>query len=138
MKKIQIESDRLCFGPMPRPNTEMEQRLTINEKGQVWLTRYRFGNREDECEFAAKEYFRITKEDAEEIFRLAEEVLTVRDDMSITDVGEWMIIITDSNNHTRSNAGPLVRIDSEPINQFCQKIRKTVNLKGLFLLDGRR
>ena len=138
MKKIQIESDRLCFGQMPRPNTELEQRLTINEKGQVWLTRYRFENREDEYEFAAKEYFRITKEDAEEIFRLAEEVLNVRDDMSITDVGEWMIIITDSNNKTRSNAGPLVRIDSEPINQFCQKIRKAVKLKGLFLLDGRR
>ena len=60
----------------------------------------------------------------------------VGDDLFVTDTGEWEMIVTDSDSFTTRKAGPLIRTNSEPQQKFCNIIRKTLNRKGLFLLDG--
>ena len=136
MKKVQIISNSICYGPAPRPNSEIEQRLTINDRGQVWFSRYRYGNGEERYPLIGKEYMRIAKEDAEEILNLASEMTMLGDDLFVTDTGEWEMIVTDSDSFTTRKAGPLIRTNSEPQQKFCNIIRKTLNRKGLFLLDG--
>ena len=136
MKKVQIVSNNMCYGPAPRSNTEIEQHLTINEKGQVWFSRYRYGNGEERYPLIGKEYMRISKEDAEEILNLAAEMTTIGDDLFVTDTGEWEMIVTDSENLTTRKAGALIHTNSEQQQIFCAKIRKAINRKGLFLLDG--
>lgn len=136
MKKVQIISNNLCYGPAPRPNTEIEQHLTINEKGQVWFSRYRYGNGEERYPLINKECLHIAKEDAEEILRLADEVSKIEDDLFATDVGYWELTVTDSDNGVAKKAGSLIRTDLEAIQKFCDKIRKALDRRGLFLLDA--
>lgn len=138
MKKVQIISNNMCYGPAPRPNTEIEQHLTINDKGQVWFSRYRYGNGEERYPLINKEHLRITEVDAEEILRLADEVSKIEDDLFATDVGYWELTVTDSDNGVAKKAGSLIRTDLEAIQTFCDKIRKALDRRGLFLLDGSR
>ena len=37
LKKIRIVSNNICYGPMPDPDDEVEQHLTINDEGRVWF-----------------------------------------------------------------------------------------------------
>ena len=136
MKKVQIISNNLCYGPAPRPNTEIEQHLTINEKGQVWFSRYRYGNGEERYPLINKEHLRITEVDAEEILRLADEVTKIEDDLFVTDVGYWELTNTDADNRIAKKMGSLIRSDLKAIQKFCDKIRKALDRRGLFLLDA--
>ena len=136
MKKVQIISNNLCYGPAPRPNTEIEQHLTITDQGQVWFSRYRYGNGEERYPLINKEHLRIPEVDAKEILKLADEVTKIEDDLFATDVGDWELTVTDTENKTSRKAGSLIDTDLEPIKKFCAKIRKAMNRKGLFLLDG--
>jgi hypothetical protein len=136
MKKVQIISNNMCYGPAPRSNTEIEQHLTINEKGQIWFSRYRYGNGETRYPLISKECLHIAKEDAEEILRLADEVTKIEDDLFVTDVGYWELTITDADNRIAKKMGSLIRQDSEIIQKLCDRIRSALNCTGLFLLDG--
>ena len=44
LKKVRIVSNNICNGPMPEPDEEVEQHLTIDDEGNVWLSGYHFGN----------------------------------------------------------------------------------------------
>ena len=136
MKKLQIISNNMCYGPAPRSNTEIEQHLTINEKGQVWFSRYRYGNGEERYPLISKECLRIAKEDAEVILKLADEVTKIEDNLFVTDVGYWELTITDDGNRIAKKTGSLIRQDSEIIQKLCDRIRSALNRTGLFLLDG--
>ena len=136
MKKVQIITNNMCYGPMPHPDTEIEQHLTITGKGQVWFSRYRYGNGEERYPLIAKEYLRIAKEDAEEILKLADEVTKIEEDMFATDVGTWELTVTDSDNKIARKAGSLIDIDLEPVKKFCDRTRNALNRKELFLPDG--
>ena len=46
LKKICIISNNICYGPIPVPSDEVEQRITINEQGRVWFSGYNFGHTE--------------------------------------------------------------------------------------------
>ena len=40
IKKIKLISNNICYGPAPKPDEELEQRLTTADTGAVWLTHY--------------------------------------------------------------------------------------------------
>lgn len=48
-KSIQIKSNKIGFGPLPQPEDEVEQHLTITATGGVWLSRYSFGRGVNGC-----------------------------------------------------------------------------------------
>ena len=33
----------ICYGPEPKSNEEVEQRLILNKQGRVWFNSYNFG-----------------------------------------------------------------------------------------------
>lgn len=47
LKKVRIVSNHICYGPMPEPDEEVEQHLTINNEGRVWFSGYNFGTAAD-------------------------------------------------------------------------------------------
>lgn len=44
LKKVRIVSNNICYGPMPEPDEEIEQHLTINDEGRVWFSGYKIEN----------------------------------------------------------------------------------------------
>ena len=43
IKKISLISNSLCFSSEPLLDEEIEQRLTINNKGRIWFSGYNYG-----------------------------------------------------------------------------------------------
>ena len=82
------------------------------------------------------EHLRIPEVDAKEILKLADEVTKIEDDLFVTDVGYWELTITDADNRIAKKMGSLIRSDLEAIQKFCDKIRKALDRRGLFLLDA--
>ena len=136
IKKIQIISNAISFGPMPEPDTEVEQHLTFNEKGKVWLSRYRFGDGFGKYQLMKKEILQITKEAADEIMKAADDVLNTQDDLFATDVGVWELIATDFSGKEIHKSGSMIYGDCEAINRLCRMIRSALERNDLFLLDG--
>lgn len=135
-KKMKLVSNDICYGPMPEPDTEVEQHLTINAKGQVWLSRFRFGEGNGKWPLINKEYFRIPESDAEEILRLSEAIINNPDGLLAMDVGTWILIATDENGKKIEKTGSLIFQDNEITNSFCKTIRSAIGKQDLFLLDG--
>lgn len=59
LKKIRIVSNNICYGPMPDPDDEVEQHLTINDEGRVWFSGYNFGHSGERYEKARSKIFKI-------------------------------------------------------------------------------
>ena len=136
IKKIQIISNAISFGPMPEPDTEVEQRLTINEKGQVWFSRYQFGDGIGKYELINKEILHISRETAEEIMKTADDVLNANIDLYATDVGVWELTATDACGQKQNKSGSMIYGECEAIDCLCRLIREALRKNDLFLMDG--
>ena len=44
VKKITLISNNICYGPSPKADEEVEQRLTILKNGRVWFSGYNYGS----------------------------------------------------------------------------------------------
>lgn len=42
LQKIRLIANNMGYGPLPAPDEEVEQRLTMTREGKVWLSRYSF------------------------------------------------------------------------------------------------
>ncbi len=136
IKKLQLISNSISYGPMPRPDKEVEQHLTINDRGQVWFSRYRFGDDMERHPLIRKEYSRIPDEDAKEILKLSEAVINAKRVTDETDTGYWELTVTDANGEIRRKDGSLIYSDSKAIQDLCRRIRTSLKDWDLFLLDG--
>ena len=136
IRKIQIISNVIGYGPMPEADTEIEQHLTINDKGQVWFSRYQFGDGFGKYQLMKKEIHHIAKEAAEEIMKTADDVLNAQDDLFATDVGVWELTATDYSGTETHKSGSMIYGNCEAINRLCRMIRSALKRNDLFLLDG--
>ena len=136
IRKIQISSNVIGYGPMPESDTEVEQHLTINDKGQVWLSRYQFGDGFGKYQLMKKEIMQIAKEAAKEIMKAADDVLNAQDDLFATDVGVWELTATDYSGKETHKSGSMIYGDCVAINRLCRIIRCVLERNDLFLLDG--
>jgi hypothetical protein len=108
MRKINIISNGICYGPAPEPNDEVEQSLTIAENGRVWFTGYNFGDEFGEYRIGRRIYSKIEP-------KLATEILDVVDEynhsdhifMFATDIGSWEMIVTDGESKEEKYSGSL-------------------------------
>lgn len=94
LQKLRLISGGLCYGPMPEPEDEIEQHLTVCRDGRVWFSGYDYGygfpyvrNR--------KAQFKIEKEKAEIICDAFQRYFsTMRVICFVTDVGTWELKLT--------------------------------------------
>ena len=136
IRKIQLSSDNVCYGPMPEPEREVEQRLTILSDGRVWLSRYCFGDGWPH-KLISKETKRFAKEKAAEILSVVESVFT--EDFFpdiVTDNGSWDLKITFDNGTVLPFSGSLFRGGRIEESGISGMIRRALDDPTVFAFDG--
>lgn len=139
LQKIQIRSNNISYGPPPLPEDEVEQRLTINAKGQVWFSGYCYGNGfgSENYVLSRKMRVRISQENAKELLRLISLFLNSNlEDMLVTDIGTWDMSVTDYDKNKYTLIGSLCGGVIADGVDLSKAIRSVIPIKGLFAFDG--
>lgn len=132
LAKVQIVSDSTHYGPY-EPG-EYAQRLTLNNKGQVYLTRYYRGEEWDK-NYSKREIFKIPSPD--QIFFLLEYVFSKKHEYEwATDVGSWDLTLTNNAGEKFFFSGSLMADHGSIYCWASEIIRKELNLFSLYLFDG--
>ena len=137
LKRIQLISNNMCYGPCPEPEDEIEQRLTITEDGHIWLSRYCYGKKETSLTLMGKEAFSIPSEDAEYIMEKVTEYFKSDFDIPfVTDVGSWELTLTNAEGMKYKVSGPLCQdlyVAEEGLSDI---IRSRLGRNDLFVFDA--
>lgn len=137
LKKIQLTSNNISFGPSPKPDDEVEQHLTINSGGRVWLSRYRFGSEEGKRELIEKKNFRLTPESAEKIMKMVSGYFSSEYDIEfITNVGSWNLTLTNTEGSVYKITGPMFLDLLTEEGGLSDIIRHELEQPDLFVFDG--
>lgn len=124
---IRIVSNCISYGPQPEPMDIVEQRLSINSKGRVWLTQYAYGSGFPyHC--VKREQFAIPKAATNELFGIVKAyTLSLSEIEMVTDCGDWELSMDGE-----VFKGSLMN-DYEDISTC---IRKALGRTDLFIMDG--
>ena len=131
-RKITIFSDGVCYGPAPEDSEELQQRLTINDRGDVYITYYNW-----QSKILRKERFVIPFCDAIEIIQKTNRLFAVSNPtLKVTDVGSWELTIQNDDGNDYKLSGSLLA-DTDPmlIDLSCI-IRNALKRDNLLVFDG--
>ena len=138
LRKMQLISNSLCYGPDPEPNDEIEQRLTITSNGRVWLSRYRYGMGTDVHELYEKNSFSISLESAKRILRVVSDYFGKEyEPYYVTDVGYWNLLLTDTNGQIHKIFGSLSYNSELGLGGLSEFIRSELRINDLLIFDGK-
>ena len=138
LRKFRLISNNISFGPYPGPNDEVEQHLTVNSKGHVWLSRYVFGEHGFPPEKSEFKRFSISPGKAQFLLDSITQYFNNQyEDVFVTDVGNWTAVLTEETGSEIKLTGALCEsiAGSRDISNL---IRETVGDQSLFALDGNR
>lgn len=137
IQKIKIVSNNISYGLPPDQEDEVEQRMTINAKGQVWFSSYKYGDGFEAYKLGRKSYRKISKEKAKQILSLIEGFINSdHGELFAADIGDWKMTVTESENKTYEFNGSLCGgVELNGIN-ISNLIRRSIPLQGLFAFDG--
>ena len=135
IKSIRIISNALCYGPAPKRDDEVQQRLTITSAGEVSCSRYLYGDGGDR-ELKGEEEVSIGKEAASEILEYIGKFVETYQPAWMTDVGSWEMEVTYEDGEKTELTGAL--IGTQPVEDvdLSEMIREEVPIKNLFVFDG--
>lgn len=137
LKKIRIVSNNICFGPMPEPNEEVEQRLTINSEGRVWFSGYNFGSGGERYEKARSKNFKIDKDATDKLFgAFAAYFGNEHAEVFATDIGVWVMELTNSEGVIYKFIGSLCADFDYEGTDLSDLVRDTVGMDDLYVFDG--
>lgn len=132
LRKIRLVSNNICYGPMPKPNDEVEQRLTITADGRVWLSRYRFTSG-----LIEKRSFSISAEAVKKIMDSVSDIFKNRDiDCFVTDSGSWKLALTNTKGKVFDFGGSLCNFLYLELDELSDLIRAELSRDDLFVFDG--
>lgn len=137
LKKMHIVSNNICYGPMPGPDDEVEQRLTINDEGCVWFSGYNFGQGVGKYEKSRSENFKIENADVERLFSaIAAYFGNDYDEIFASDTGDWVMELTNTEGKTYKFRGSLcANFDYEGVD-LSDLVRDTIGIDDLYVFDG--
>ena len=137
LKKVRIVSNNICYGPMPEPNDEVEQHLTINNEGRVWFSGYNFGNSEERYKKARARNFKIEKKSTDKVLNaLATYFGNEHVAIFATDIGNWVMELTNTEGNIYKFRGSLCAdFDYKGID-LSDLVRDTVGMDDLYVFDG--
>ena len=137
LRKFRLISNNICFGPYPGHTDEVEQHLTVNSKGRVWLTRYVFGERGFPPVKSDYKRFCISPVKAQFLLdSIAKYFNNQYTEVFVTDVGDWSAVLTEESGREIKRTGPLCAASLEGVREISELIRDTLADKSLFSLDG--
>ena len=136
IQKIKIISNNICYGPEPSPTDEVEQNLTISSTGRVWFTGYNYGGGFSNYIAGRKKQLSIGRNKASDILSLVSQYFDNKPSaIFATDIGEWEIIITDTDKNNQKFKGSLcggVTVGDIDLTEY---IREHISIDGLFVFD---
>ena len=134
-KKIKIISNCLCYGQKPQPNDEVEQRLSITEDGRVFFSSYNYCDG-DKYTKAKTRNFKVETEVAKNMFELVGDYFSDEFDVPyVTDVGDWKLFITNTDDVTFNFTGSLCSM-IPALENVSSAIRAELNMPELLVFDG--
>ena len=137
LKKMRIVSNNICYGPMPEPDEEVEQHLTINNEGRVWFSGYNYGYGGERYEKARSKNFKIDKSAADNLFgAIAAYFSNEYTEIFATDIGDWVMELTNTEGITYKFRGSLCAEFDYEGTDLSDLVRDTVGMDDLYVFDG--
>ncbi len=137
LKKVHIISNIIGYGPMPKSDKEVEQHLTINDEGCVWFSGYNFGYGGEKYEKARSRNFRIEKADTDRLFKALAAYFGNRyDEIFGTDIGNWMMELTNTEGITYKFCGSLCADFDYEGTDLSDLVRNVIGMDDLYVFNG--
>ncbi len=134
---MRIVSNNICYGPMPEPDEEVEQHLTINNEGRVWFSGYNFGCDGERYEKARSKNFKIDKSAADKLFEAIETYFgNEYTEIFATDIGDWVMELTNTDGVAYRFRGSLCADFDYEGTDLSDLVRDTVGMDDLYVFDG--
>jgi len=136
-RKFLIISNNSCFGPCPSPADEIKQHLSVTADGSVFFSTYAYGDGTKHVRVRTKS-FKIEAEKAAYILKIVGDHFSDEYDLAFaTDVGDWEMTLTNTENVPYHFRGSLCSDCDEELDGISNMIRFTLNMPELFVFDGR-
>ena len=135
IKRIQIRSNNIAYGPEPLPMEEVEQVLTICDTGDVTFEAFNYANRFHVLKPDRYSNINIGLEAVEMIFELIHKWTELDLVVFATDVGSWEMGIIAENNQIQKYTGSLaggLEVDGISLSNF---MRTCIPIDNLFVFD---
>lgn len=137
IKKLKLVSNNLGYDLCPDPEDEIEQRLTINNKGQVSLSRFCYGVNGTKYPLIDKVSFSIPSTDTAYIMKVVTEFFESDYEIDyVTDVGEWSLTLLNDEGVENKVSGPLCRDLFVKDGGLSDIIRSKLRRNDLLAFDG--
>jgi hypothetical protein len=139
LKKMRIVSNNICYGPMPAPDEEVEQHVTINDEGCVWFSGYNFGRDGRRYEKARSKNFKIDKVATDKLLSaIAAYFGNEYVEIFATDIGIWVLELTNTEGVTYKFRGSLCADFDYEGTDLSDLVRDTIGMDDLYVFDGNR
>ena len=136
-QKLRIVSNNICYGPMPEPEEEVEQHITINSEGRVWFSAYNFGSGYSEHEKSRSKMYKIDKDAAAKVLdSIAAYFSNEYIEVFATDIGEWNMEITNTKGKVYKFRGSLCADFEVGGVDLSDMVRKALGMGDLYVFDG--
>lgn len=135
-EKIRLVSNNFCYGPMPDPEDEIEQHITIIRDGRVWFTGYSVKDGQKLQKLRSR-IFRIVPSSAERVLRcIASYFEKSHDLIGAKDAGTWNLRIINDGGDTFDFSDSLqthICVDGTDCSAL---LRKALGMWELLAFDG--
>lgn len=139
LKKMRIVSNNICYGPMPNPDEEVEQHLTIDDEGRVWFSGYSFDHGGENYEKARSKNFKIEKTDTDRLLgAIAAYFGNEYDEIFATDIGNWVMELTNTEGTVYKFRGSLCADFDYEGTDLSDLVRDIVDMDDLYVFDGKK
>lgn len=137
IKSMRLIAEMIGYGPMPAPDQEIEQRLTLNSRGQIWFSNYLYGDGVKQ-KLHRKERSTISPTDAAHILQLvSKEFASPQSSGLVTDVGMWRLSLLNEAGQCFKYEGSLVSHgDNDLLGIASAELRKILSMPELAAFDG--
>lgn len=137
IKNIKLTSYASTWKIIPTAGQELEQKLTINASGRVWLSRYEAPEDFGKYKLKAKEQFSIGKNNAEDILNeTAHYFFNRKEEMIAMDAGTWDLIITEIDGTEHKFFGSMIGLYEKDGKSLSKLIKRKVGKESLLLFGN--
>lgn len=135
VRKLRIISEQWSYWNRLRAYDEAEQRLTINDRGQVWLSRYdRAPNPFYPDQPLSKQYFKLSENAAKRIMDVATDWFTQYEYHKIYDVPKWYAELVNTEGKVFHTEGTLGYENPLKLNSLTEAIREELKIPDLLVI----
>ena len=136
LQKIRLIANNMGYGPLPAPDEEVEQRLTMTREGKVWLSRYSF--HDTMCNrLMSRKQFSVDSRCVESLFQQISTHFAENELIGMaTDVPIWNLELFNTTGEVFRYTGPMLRKFHPFLDVISGKLRLLLEKEHLFAFDG--